>query len=115
KADAINSDHIRMLELADFTERIVPYLEGLIENPPTEAQQAILREAAPLIQERVTVLSEARQMLGFLFTADDALVIEADALPKNVEEAHLVLDAAEAALTPLTEFGRVEIEEALRV
>jgi glutamyl-tRNA synthetase len=114
KADAINGDHIRMLDVADFTERIVPYLEGFVADPPTEAEWAILREAAPLIQERVTVLGEARDMLGFLFTADDQLVFEPDAMPKNVDEARLVLDAAEAALEPLSEFGRVEIEEALR-
>jgi glutamyl-tRNA synthetase len=114
KADAINGDHIRMLDVADFTERIVPYLEGFVADPPTEAEWAILREAAPLIQERVTVLGEARDMLGFLFTADDQLVFESDAMPKNVDEARLVLDAAEAALEPLSEFGRVEIEEALR-
>jgi glutamyl-tRNA synthetase len=114
KADAINGDHIRLLDVADFTRRIVPYLEGLDADPPTEAQWAILREAAPLVQERVTVLSEARDMLAFLFTADDALQFDADALPKDVDEARLVLDAAAAALEPLTEFGHAEVEEALR-
>ena len=114
KADAINGDHIRLLDVADFTRRIVPYLEGLVADPPTEAQWAILREAAPLVQERVTVLSEARDMLAFLFTADDALQFDADALPKDVDEARLVLDAAAAALEPLTEFGHAEVEEALR-
>jgi glutamyl-tRNA synthetase len=89
-------------------------LSPFVADPPTEAEWAILREAAPLIQERVTVLGEARDMLGFLFTADDQLVFEPDAMPKNVDEARLVLDAAEAALEPLSEFGRVEIEEALR-
>ncbi|TPX05684.1 glutamate--tRNA ligase, partial [Schumannella luteola] len=114
KADAINGDHIRMLEPADFEQRIVPYLEGYLADPPTEAQRAILREAAPLVQERVTVLGEARGMLAFLFTDDDALEFEADALPKDVDEARLVLDASEAALEQLDAFGRVEIEEALR-
>ena len=114
KADAINGDHIRLLDVADFTRRIVPYLEGLVADPPTEAQWAVLREAAPLVQERVTVLSEARDMLAFLFTADDALQFDADALPKDVDEARLVLDAAAAALEPLTEFGHAEVEEALR-
>ncbi len=115
KADSINGDHIRMLTANDFTARIVPYLEGFVADPPTEAQQAILREAAPLVQERVTVLGEARGMLGFLFTADDELTFDADALPKDADEARLVLDASEAVLSQLDEFGRVEIEEALRV
>ncbi|PZQ89812.1 MAG: glutamate--tRNA ligase [Leifsonia xyli] len=114
KAESINGDHIRMLEPADFAARIVPYLEGYLADPPTEAETAILREAAPLIQERVTVLGEARGMLAFLFTPDDALEFETDALPKDADEARLVLDASQAALAPLAEFGRVEIEEALR-
>ncbi len=114
KADAINGDHIRMLAVEDFAERIVPYLEGLVQNPPTAEQKAILAEAAPLVQERVTVLSEARDMLAFLFTADADLEFAADAMPKNTEEAVAVLDASEAALRGLETFGRVEIEEALR-
>ncbi|TPW73646.1 glutamate--tRNA ligase [Schumannella sp. 10F1B-5-1] len=115
KADAINGDHIRMLDPDDFEARIVPYLAGYVENPPTPAQQAILREAAPLIQERIIVLGEAREMLAFLFTPDAELTIADDALPKNADEAKLVLEASTAALEQLTSFGRVEIEEALRL
>ncbi len=114
KADSINGDHIRMLELSDFAQRIVPYLEGLVSNPPTPEQAAILAEAAPLVQERMTVLSEARDMLAFLFTPDDELEFAADAMPKNVDEAIAVLDASAAALGALDTFGRAEIEEALR-
>ncbi|MAT17776.1 MAG: glutamate--tRNA ligase [Leifsonia sp.] len=116
KAESINGDHIRLLGAEDFAARIVPYLEGLVSDPPTPAEQAILREAAPLVQERINLLGEAHGMLAFLFTPDDRIEFEADALPKPnaVDEARLVLDAAEAALSPLTEFGRVEIEAALR-
>ena len=114
KADAINGDHIRMLDGDDFAARIVPYLAGVVEQPPTPAQAAILREAAPLVQERIGVLSEARGMLEFLFASDDAIEYEADALPKNADEARLVLEASVAALEGLTEFGTAEIEAALR-
>ena len=114
KAEAINGDHIRMLSASDFEGRIVPYLAGYVEDPPTPAQAAILREAAPLIQERVTVLSEARDMLGFLFTADDAIEYDQDALPADSAQAKLVLDAAYAALEPLDDFSAARIEESLR-
>ncbi|MBI5161696.1 MAG: glutamate--tRNA ligase [Micrococcales bacterium] len=114
KADAINGDHIRLLERDDFAERIVPYLAGVVENPPTPGQAAVLREAAPLIQERISVLSEARGMLAFLFTSDDELAYEEDALPKDRAEGRRVLEASVAALEPLTEFGHDEIETALR-
>jgi len=109
KADAINGDHIRMLDPADFAERLVPYLSGLVS---TEADRALLRRAAPLVQERVTVLSEARGMLAFLFTPDEALVVEDDAMPGP--EGAAVLDAAIAALEGVSEWARGPIEEALR-
>mgnify|MGYP001287874870 CR=1 FL=1 len=114
KADAINGDHIRMLAPDDFEQRLVPYLSGLISEPPTGTEAANLRAAAPLVQERMTVLSEARDLLAFLFTADDALEYAADALPKDVDQAKLVLDAAYAALEQLDDFSTAEIETALR-
>ena len=114
KAESINGDHIRMLASEDFTSRIVPYLDGLVADPPTAAQQAILREAAPLVQERVNLLGEARGMLGFLFTADDAIEYEADALPADADQARLILEAAAAALEQLDDFATAKIEEALR-
>lgn len=127
KATSINGDHVRMLPVEDFTARIVPYLGArdladgttepeLVADPPTAVQQAILREAAPLVQERVNVLSEARGMLAFLFTPDDDIEFDADALPreKDHDEARLVLDAGYAALEQLDDFSAAAIEAALR-
>lgn len=114
KADAINGDHIRMLAPDDFAARLVPYLGSLVASPPTVAQAAILREAAPLVQERMTVLSEAPGLLGFLFTAHDALEFDADALPKDADQARRILEASVGALERLDEFSTAAIEEALR-
>jgi glutamyl-tRNA synthetase len=114
KADAINGDHIRMLAPDDFAERLLPYLGGLVATPPTVAEAAILREAAPLVQERMTVLSEAPGLLAFLFTPDDALEFETDALPKDTEQARRILEASVGALEGLDDFATAAIEEALR-
>jgi glutamyl-tRNA synthetase len=114
KADAINGDHIRMLAPDDFAERLLPYLGGLVATPPTVAEAAILREAAPLVQERMTVLSEAPGLLAFLFTPDDALEFETDALPKDAEQARRILEASVGALEGLDDFATAAIEEALR-
>lgn len=114
KADAINGDHIRMLSADDFAGRIVPYLAGYVADPPTPEQAAILREAAPLVQERMTVLSESPGLLGFLFTPDAELEFESDALPKDVDQARRVLEASIAALEDLAEFSTAAIEQALR-
>jgi glutamyl-tRNA synthetase len=59
--------------------------------------------SAPLIQERITVLSEAAPMLGFLFVEAKDIVIEEDAkagLPANSAE---IIAAAVAALETLGE------------
>ena len=114
KAESINGDHVRLLTAEDFTARIVPYLSGLVADPPTPAQQAILREAAPLVQERINLLGEARGMLGFLFTPDDEIEYDEDALPVDRDEARLVLDASYAALENLDDFSTEAIEAALR-
>ncbi len=114
KADAINGDHIRMLEPSDFAGRLEPYLDGLVRS---DADRALLRAAAPLVQERVTVLGEARPMLAFLFTVDEALEWEPDALPKDADRAAFVavLDAALEVLPLLPEWTTAAIEEVLRV
>jgi glutamyl-tRNA synthetase len=114
KADAINGDHIRMLAPDDFAARLLPYLTGFVADPPTPGQAAILREAAPLVQERMAVLSEAAGLLGFLFTADEAIAFDDDALPKDADQARLVLNASFAALEQLDDFSAAAVEEALR-
>ena len=116
KAEAINGSHVRMLEPADFRNRLVPYLQqaGLVGETLTAREEQILTEAAPLVQERITLLGEAPDMVGFLFKADDAVDVADDArkgLPANLAE---VLDAALAALEPVQEWTAENIQAALR-
>ena len=103
KADAINASHIRLLGLEDFKSRLVPYLQsaGILGPTVTVEEDAILTAAAPLIQERMTVLSESVGMLGFLFTTADKLVVEEDALAGMPENTRQILDAAIAAIDGL--------------
>ncbi|WP_210480746.1 glutamate--tRNA ligase [Naasia sp. SYSU D00948] len=112
KAEALNGDHIRMLAPEDFEERIVPYLAGLVGDPPSERESEILHAAAPLVQERVNLLGEVRGMLAFLFTPDDQLEVEADALPKP--DGLAVLEASTPALASLDDWTAASIEAALR-
>ncbi|HEV7652542.1 MAG TPA: glutamate--tRNA ligase [Actinophytocola sp.] len=117
KAEAINGDHIRRLSEADFADRVVPYLisaEILPENPSDE-QTRTLRAIAPLVQERVTVLSDAVEMVRFLFTSDEDFAPEPDAAAKALgEAADPVLDASIAALEAVAKWTAPAIEEALR-
>ena len=111
KAEAINAAHVRLLEPEDFRDRLVPYLHaaglvaaaGFAELPAD--QQGVLTAAAPLVQTRMTLLGEAVGMLGFLFVADDAVVVEDDARGGLKDDAATILDAATAALQQLAADG----------
>jgi glutamyl-tRNA synthetase len=117
KADAINASHIRLLDPADFLNRLIPYLQsaGILGSTVSVAEQAVLAEAAPLIQERITVLGEAPDMLGFLFKTADQIAIEDDAragLPENAAE---IASAAAARLDGVSDadFKTEHIQELL--
>ena len=118
KAEAINADHIRLLEPADFAARTVPYLveAGILSEPLSDRESAVLDAATPLVQERVQLLGETPGMLGFFFSTAQSLTIDDDAratLPENGAE---VLDASIAALDRLSEhlWEHDAIEVALR-
>jgi len=113
KAESINGDHIRLLAAEDFEERIEPYLRGVISDPPSPQDRAILREAAPLVQERVNLLIEVRGLLEFFFTPDDEITFDPDALPGA--DGTRVLDSATGALEQLMDWSRTAIEATLRV
>jgi glutamyl-tRNA synthetase len=115
KADSINASHLRLLTVEDFTKRIIPYLQsaGVLGSSVSSAEIEILTKAAPLIQERIVVLSEAVPMLSFLFVTSEAIVIEEDAkagLPENSKE---ITEAAISALEGLTSFETARIQEVL--
>ncbi len=111
KAEAINAAHVRLLAPDDFRDRLVPYLHAAGVVPAAtfaelpDPQQAVLTAAAPLVQTRMTLLGEAVGMLGFLFVADDAVVVEDDARAGLKDDAGAILDAAAAALSTLPADG----------
>jgi glutamyl-tRNA synthetase len=115
KADSINASHIRLLEADDFEARILPYLQsaGVLPAAPTAEQLALLHKLAPLVQERITVLSEAAGMLGFMFLSDDQLTFEEDALSQLPENAKLIIETAITALRELDDFTTDSIQATL--
>lgn len=118
KAESINGDHIRLLDVADFAERTIPYLAaaGVVQEPLTPAQHEVLTKAAPLVQERVQLLGETPGMLGFLFTDAASLAVEPDArasLPANAGEV-LAASLGALELVPESEWNHEAIESALR-
>jgi glutamyl-tRNA synthetase len=117
KAEAINAAHLRALPVEEFARRVEPYLvsEGVIVGTPTDEQRALLAAAAPLVQERSVVLSDAARMLRFLFVAEEGFEPEADAADKNLgPDAAPVLGAALTGLDAVPEWSTSEIEGALK-
>ncbi|RSM85506.1 glutamate--tRNA ligase [Kibdelosporangium aridum] len=117
KAEAINATHLRALAQDDFVERTLPYLAaaGLVAEKPTDEQRALFTATAPLIQERLVVLSDAVGMVRFLFESEEDFTPEPDSAAKALgEDAKPVLDAAIAALEPLANWTTPAIEEALK-
>ncbi len=103
KAESINGDQIRLLGAADFAGRVVPYLvtAGVLSEPLSAQQLSILTAAAPLIQERIALLGEAPDMLGFLFLPAAELVHQDDALKSLPATAAEILAASATALAAI--------------
>ena len=117
KCTAINGDWIRDLADDDLIDRIVPFLveANVIDYPPTADQQAVLRAAVPLVQERMETLSQSVGMLAFLLVPSERFELDAtDAETVLSPESTVVIDAAIAALDGLDAWTSAAIEEALR-
>ena len=112
KADAINAEHIRLLEPADFAGRLRAHLvaHGQV---PADVDPPLFAAAAALVQERVVVLSDAGPLLHFLFV-DELVVDEAARAKVLTPDAREPLEATVAALEALGEWTPAAIEDALR-
>jgi glutamyl-tRNA synthetase len=116
KCEAINAVHLRALAVDDLAERLVPFLQdaGYLDGEPSADQRRLLLAAAPLVQERMTVLEEAPGMLGFLVVPAERFAVDEDALAGLDEDAPTVLGAAHDAVGALPDWSAPSIETALR-
>jgi glutamyl-tRNA synthetase len=112
KAEAINADHMRMLSIDELTHRVLPFLKeaGVVGDPVRDADAQLLELAMPLVAERINKLTEAVDMLGFLFV-DEASFTRTDDIDETGREA---VRAAYDALSGLHEWSTAAIEQALR-
>jgi glutamyl-tRNA synthetase len=74
KLTAFNGDYIRALSVDDFVARAMPFIERADGGswPSGAFDAAAFRELAPLVQERVSLLTEVAPMIDFLFVDDVA-------------------------------------------
>lgn len=114
KADALNAEHIRLLEAGDFTHRLREYLTDH-SHIGAEIDEKLFAAAAELVQTRIVVLSDAWELLRFLLAPAEQFAIDPAAGTKNLgAEATPVLQAAITALEPLAEWTTPAIEAALK-
>ena len=95
KLDWLNGHYIRSLSAEELAERISTFAEETGQwSAPPERDLEVLRQAVPIIQERLVLLKDALPQLDYLFAADADLVIDEDAVAGLNEDAAAVLDAA---------------------
>ncbi|MFT4087029.1 MAG: glutamate--tRNA ligase [Gordonia sp. (in: high G+C Gram-positive bacteria)] len=114
KADAINAEHIRRLDLTDFAGRLRHYLvsQGKLSEP---IDDAVFVPLADLVQTRIQVLGDAWPLMQFLYVSDDEFAFDEKSAAKNLgADAVPVLDAALAALEAVEEWDTATLEEALK-
>lgn len=100
--------HIRRLVPDDLAGRLRPFL-------PADASETVVREAVPLVRERISTLAEGRDMLAFLFA--DELDYPADLLvakKRSAGETREALERVAGRLAAVPEFTKDAVEPALR-
>ena len=118
KAEAINASHMRLLSVEEITHRVLPFLKeaGVVSDPVSDADAQLLELAMPLVAERINKLTEAVDMLGFLFV-DEAAFARDEADVGQAARRRPVATSSQAsydALAGLHAWSTAAIEEALR-
>ncbi len=115
KAEAINASHLRMLPVEEIAHRALPFLKaaGVVADPVSDADARLLELAMPLVAERINKLTEAPDMLGFLFA--DEVEYDVNDVANLLDEAGLAIVAASRdTLAELSTWSTAAIEESLR-
>ena len=114
KLDWFNGTYIRALSPKELAGRLVPFMKkaGFTGDAVEEGRLAAV---APLVRERLKVLSEAPAMVRYLFEEPAEYRIE-DAIPKKMDAARAasLLRAADALLPSVEGKEPAEAEKAFR-
>lgn len=103
KLEAINADHIRLLEPEEFAFRLRNYLTEYTDFP-ADYDGEKFAFAADLVHTRIKMLRDAYDLMKFLVTPDAELTLDEKAAKKNLkEDAVEPLDAALRVLEPIGE------------
>jgi glutamyl-tRNA synthetase len=109
----MNSQYIMALGDEELAAAVLPFFirAGVVGEAYNDARKVLVK-AAPLIRERIKLLSEALPLLAFLFK-DVGIQEDAAVLLKTAESLE-ILEEAGKRLIELKDFNAREIEAALR-
>ena len=99
KLEHFNGVHLRALPLEEYAARLVTYLR----EQGIDWDEDIIRAAAPLVQEKISRLSQFPGFARFLFEEPEPVPVDGD-----------VVAAAREALADVEPFTAERIEEVLR-
>ncbi len=111
KLDWLNGQYLRGLDPDDVAARLLEQCgrSGVVADP------AVVRAAAPLVQERVQTLAQGVDMMHFLLVDETDFAVDEAAAAKQLGEAgQQVLSAALPALEALDDWSTEPIEQALK-
>jgi glutamyl-tRNA synthetase len=117
KLDWFNGMYIRRIPAHRLAELLLPHLQAarLISGEPTAEERRKLEGLVPLVQERLTLLCEAPEMVRYLFEEPPVPAAE-ELVPKRLNAARTgeVLRQVTKVLQGLSERPEAEVEESLR-
>jgi len=112
KALWLNAEHIRALDIDDLVQQLMPYAHQAGFNNATPEK---LHAIAPLIRERVRLLSEVGTAADFFFTEPQSYD-PAELIPKKGDAAlaERALRKAKEVLATVSDFDHATLDTALR-
>ena len=112
----LNGHYIRELSEEDFAARALPFLQsaGLVDDPASADDIAVLAAVVPLVQTRVAVLSELPDLVRFLFVPEESFAVDPAAAAKALGEGSgAVLTAAADALEGVADWSPETVQGAI--
>lgn len=112
----LNGHYLRELPEDEFVRRVVPFLQrdGLVADPVSDEHATLLAAAAPLVQTRLGLLSQAGGLLRFVLVEEGEFAVDAEAAAKVlVAGTDTVLAAAAGALEPVEVWDTEHVQAAM--
>ncbi len=111
KLQWMNGVYIRNLSNEDFVQRVNPFMGDLNKHPRYSAFLKI----APLVKERVKVLTEVRPMVEFIFLDKfDRDISAFSAKGMTIDLAKKILTDSLSLMKSIADFSHSRVDEALR-